>query len=91
MIGATSPMFTALFARMFIKEPISPADVFNVVMVFLGIVLIAKPPFIFGASDLYANDPYAAYAIIGVIFSSALMQSNVNVIVRSLKGNQQQD
>ena len=59
MISATSPMFTVFFARWFLKEPILKTDLINIGLVFGGIVLIVKPPFIFGWTDLYTSDPHA--------------------------------
>ena len=48
MIAATSPLFTVFFARIILKEPIYRVDLLNVMIVFGGIILIAKPPFLFG-------------------------------------------
>ena len=75
MISATSPMFTVFFARWFLKEPILKTDLINIGLVFGGIVLIVKPPFIFGWTDLYTSDPHAKvtdlfiFAKISVIFT----------------------
>ena len=59
MISATSPMFTVFFARWFLKEPILKTDLINIGLVFGGIILIVKPPFIFGWTDMYTSDPHA--------------------------------
>lgn len=87
MISAASPIFTVFFARIFIKEPILCADIVNVLLVFVGIVLIVKPPFLFGASEMYQDDPEAKIAVIAMILGSVFLQANVYVILRMLKGS----
>ena len=86
MISASSPIFTVIYARWFIKEPILKADLLNFVVVFVGIILIVKPPFIFGWTELYTSDPQAKWAILGTILSCIFVQSNVFVVLRQLKG-----
>ena len=90
MITSTSTIFTVFWARILIKEPIFKVDLLNFVLVFLGIIFIAKPPFIFGS---YANmdsddNPQAKWAILALVFSSAFLTSNVFVLLRMLKGIQ---
>ena len=84
LITATSPIFTVFFARIFIKESILPVDLLNVIFIFLGMVLIVKPPFIFGENE-FVYDTNATYAIIGLIAGSVFIQSNVYVTLRLLK------
>ena len=79
-------MFTVFSARIFIKEPIVVADILNVILVFFGILLIVKPPFIFGMSEMYTSDPEAIYAALALILAAIFMQANVYVILRQLKG-----
>ena len=86
MISATSPMFTVFFAKWFLKEPILKIDLINIIIVFTGIILIVKPPFIFGWTELYTNDPQAKWAVLGTIVSCVFLQSNVLVVLRQLKG-----
>ena len=86
MISATAPMFTALYARIFLKEKIAIADILNLIFVFVGIVFIVKPPFIFGDSDTFFEDPEAIYAMIALIIGSAILQAGVFTILRVLKG-----
>ena len=85
MIGATSPIFAAFFARIFIKESLVFADFCNFFFVLIGIVLIVKPPFIFGESELYSEDPQVVYAVIAMICTASLLESNVFVMLRVLK------
>ena len=87
MITATSPLFTVFFGHLFIKEAILPIDIFNVVLVFIGMMCIVKPPFLFGSVDeLYSNDPEAIYAVIVLTLGSIFLQPIVYVILRILKG-----
>lgn len=87
MITATSPLFTVFYGRLFIKEAILPIDIFNVVLVFIGMMCIVKPPFLFGTVDeLYSNDPEAIYAVIAITLGSIFLQPTVYVILRILKG-----
>ena len=85
MISATSPMFTVFFARWFIKEPILKVNLINFVIVFIGIILIVKPPFIFGWTDMYTSNPQAKWAVLGTVLSCVFLQSNVLVVLRQLK------
>eukprot|EP00093_Oithona_nana_P015031 15031.XXX_551620_549931_1 [CDS] Oithona nana genome sequencing. len=86
MITATSPLFTVFYGRLFIKEAILPIDIFNVVLVFIGMMCIVKPPFLFGTVDeLYSNDPEAIYAVIAITLGSIFLQPTVYVILRILK------
>ena len=87
MITATSPLFTVFFGHLFIKEAILPIDIFNVVLVFIGMMCIVRPPFLFGSVDeLYSNDPEAIYAVIVLTLGSIFLQPIVYVILRILKG-----
>ena len=88
MITATSPLFTVFYGRLFIKEAILPIDIFNVVLVFIGMMCIVKPPFLFGTiNELYSEDPEAIYAVIVLTLGSIFLQPTVYVILRILKGN----
>lgn len=61
-------------------------DGVNLLLTFAGIVLIIKPPFIFGTSEQYDKDPEYAYAAVAVL-AGALLQANVYIMLRLLKGN----
>ena len=86
MISATSPMFTTIQARFFLKEKIATADTINLILVFVGIIFIVKPPFIFGYSKMYDEDPEALTAIIVLVLGSIFLQATVYTILRLLKG-----
>ena len=88
MISSTSTFFVCLSAWIFLKEPIDRLTVINIIFVLGGLVMIVQPPFIFNNEDqIYSENPMALYSAIAVICSAVLVQSNVCVLLRSLKGN----
>ncbi|KAJ8982046.1 hypothetical protein NQ317_001741 [Molorchus minor] len=42
------PVFTGIFARMFLKEPCGLFNVFSVILTLIGVVFITRPPSLFG-------------------------------------------
>lgn len=86
MISAASPIWVVIFARIFLKEPLKVFDVINVFVTLLGILFIIRPPFIFGYDSEFVLDQqyYIAGAI--VFAGSVLLQSNVYILLRKLKG-----
>ncbi len=85
MLSAGAPALTAIFAWFILKEKISALDVVNVFLVVAGMVLILKPPFIFGQSDAYSKDPEYVVAAIAVSVQTVLL-ANVIILLRLLKG-----
>ena len=67
----TSPIMTCVLARIFLKEKINPVHIFAILAGLGGLILIAKPTFIF-PSDVTAEVPlwYNAVPILGAIFLS---------------------
>lgn len=86
MISACAPMFTVFFARFIIKEPILCIDILNVIFIIFGMVLIVKPPFLFGLDVTFGYETESLYALIALILSSIFIQPNVYVALRLLKG-----
>ena len=86
MISATAPISAVFFGRIFIKEPIAKADILNMVTVIIGVTMIVKPPFLFGLTSMYNDDPEAIYAVILMICNSILVQANIYVLMRMLTG-----
>ncbi|XP_076035399.1 solute carrier family 35 member G1-like [Oratosquilla oratoria] len=77
------PVFVALFARIFLKEPVGLFNVVVILMTILGVTLIARPPMIMGSlSDAYTKENWwgVVAAMCGVIVGA-----NVYVILRTLK------
>ena len=84
MISAASPIWTVIFARVFLKEPLKLIDVFNVLITLTGILFIIRPPLIFGTDPLGHVDP-SYYLAACVVLAGTLLQSTVYIILRMLK------
>ena len=81
MVAATSPLFTVFFARIILKEPIYRVDILNVMIVFGGIILIAKPPFLFGNTvTSYFDNADTTIAIVVLFLSSVFLQSGISTM-----------
>ncbi len=79
VIHYTNPVFTAAFAALVISEPIRARDAVSLVASLAGVILIARPSFLFeGASRL---DPYAA----GIALLGAILSACAYVTVRELR------
>lgn len=85
------PVFVAIFARIFLKEPCGLFNVMTILLTLIGVVLITRPPFIFGThipslafedESSASTDLWAAIAA----FSATLFGANVYVLLRALKG-----
>ena len=88
MIAASATFFACIYARIFLKEPIKLLNLLNIGFVICGIVLIAKPPFIFGGddNDIYSEDPLAVYAVSILTAQNVLLYPNIFIALRALKG-----
>lgn len=83
------PVFTAIFARMFLKEPCGWFNVITVLMTLIGVVLVTRPPVLFsntiaslGEQDHGETEIWSAVAA----FTSTLFGANAYVLLRALKG-----
>ncbi|GFG35862.1 hypothetical protein Cfor_07270 [Coptotermes formosanus] len=85
------PVFVAIFARLFLKEPCGFFNVLSVCLTLVGVVLITRPPVLFGHSipalasspdDEQGSDIWGAVAA----FSATLFGANAYVLLRALKG-----
>lgn len=85
VISFSSPAFTTLFARVFLKEKYSPWDLFFIVFTITGVVLIARPPFLFGSKVTVIEGNYADH-LKGTIaaVASAICASSAFVIIRKV-------
>lgn len=82
------PVFTAIFARMFLREPCGLFNVFSVIVTLIGVVLITRPPIIFGdAIDALGSseEPAEVWGAVAA-FSATLFGANAYVLLRALKG-----
>lgn len=82
------PVFTAIFARMFLKEPCGLFNVFSVILTLVGVVLITRPPILFGdaVDSLGDSDGYTEIWGAVAAFSATLFGANAYVLLRALKG-----
>jgi drug/metabolite transporter (DMT)-like permease len=79
VIQYTNPVFTALFAALFLAEHMRGRDVFLVLVSLAGVVLMARPAFLFGGLE-EGLDPVA----VGVALTGAVLSAAAYVIVRRL-------
>lgn len=85
------PVFVAIFARVFLKEPCGLFNVITVCLTLIGVVLITRPPLIFGHtveslsdSQIESDVPDVWGAI--AAFSATIFGANAYVLLRALKG-----
>lgn len=83
------PVFTGIFAKLFLKEPCGLFNVFSVILTIIGVVFITRPPVLFGntvdslgSDDDKKTEVWAAVAA----FSATLFGANAYVLLRALKG-----
>lgn len=84
------PVFVAIFARLFLKEPCGLFNVITVILTLIGVVLITRPPIIFNEmvpalaspNEKVKTDLWGAVAA----FSATLFGANAYVLLRALKG-----
>ncbi|XP_065354653.1 solute carrier family 35 member G1 [Calliphora vicina] len=87
----STPVFVAIFARVFLKEHCSLFNVVTIVLTLVGVVLITRPPFIFGdaapslEAERYEGKNYDIWGPVAAI-SSTLFGANVYILLRALKG-----
>lgn len=87
----STPVFVTIFSRLFLKEPCGPFNVFTVFLTLIGVVLITRPPAIFGDSipslidDQVVDRNYDIWGPVAAI-SSTLFGANAYVLLRALKG-----
>lgn len=78
VIHYTNPAFTAAFAAVVLAEPIRARDAVSLVASLAGVVLIARPTFLFGGEPL---DPFG----VGVALLGAALSAAAYVVVRDLR------
>lgn len=72
------PVFTLLLAAATAGDPLQRREVFFVLAAFVGVVLVVRPPLLFGGA---ADDPFALAAA----FLAALISAGVYVLIRGLR------
>lgn len=81
----STPVFVAIFSRVFLGEPCGLFNIFTIILTLLGIVFIVKPPSLFG-EDSEASEPEGNYfwGPLAAI-ASAIFTANAMIIIRVLR------
>lgn len=91
----STPVFVAIFANLFLKEPCGIFNVFTILLTLFGVMLITKPAIIFGSTvssttddRIIIMDQNNSNNIWGSVaaISSTLFGANAYVTLRALKG-----
>lgn len=82
VIQYTNPVWTALLAAVLLDERLHPIEVAGTLLSLAGVVLVARPSFLFGAGAS-GLDPVA----VGVALSGAVFSAGAYVTVRKLGGS----
>ncbi|XP_053947798.1 solute carrier family 35 member G1 [Anastrepha obliqua] len=87
----STPVFVAIFARVFLKEQCSFFNIVTIILTLVGVVLITRPPFVFGdtapslETERFSGKTYDIWGPVAAI-SSTLFGANVYILLRALKG-----
>lgn len=83
VIQLTNPLLVAMAAPMVLGEPLRRSDVAGVVLGLAGVVLLARPTFLFGGSA-QPLDPLG----LGVAIVGAVISAGVYLVVRKLRATE---
>ncbi|XP_074594850.1 solute carrier family 35 member G1-like [Brevipalpus obovatus] len=82
-IAFSSPVFVSIFACMCLRESCGPIQLITALLTVLGVVLICKPPFIFGGDSAEFNINWVLGVVIA-LFGSLTRAVNV-ICLRQMK------
>ncbi|XP_065095197.1 solute carrier family 35 member G1 [Ochlerotatus camptorhynchus] len=87
----STPVFVAIFARLFLREACGMFNVITILLTLVGVVLITRPPFFFDDDSTSLVDEQVIetnYDVWGPVaaLSSTLFGANAYVLLRALKG-----
>ncbi|KAI8516059.1 hypothetical protein Bbelb_068720 [Branchiostoma belcheri] len=77
----SSPIFTGIFGRLCLKERYGPFDILLTFVTFAGVVLIARPPFLFGGGDASYGSAEHLLAT-GSAFLTAMLSALAFIVMR---------
>ena len=75
-----SPAWASIFGRVILKEPLGCIDIFAVVTSFFGVLLVAKPSFLFGGEVPADGSPIAPFIALLASMGSAGVVVTVRLI-----------
>ncbi|XP_055641854.1 solute carrier family 35 member G1 [Toxorhynchites rutilus septentrionalis] len=87
----STPVFVAIFARLFLRETCGMFNVITIILTLIGVVLITRPPFLFEDSvhnldeEQVIESNYDVWGPVAAL-SSTLFGANAYVLLRALKG-----
>ncbi|XP_058822432.1 solute carrier family 35 member G1 [Topomyia yanbarensis] len=87
----STPVFVAIFARLFLRESCGMFNVLTIFLTLIGVVLITRPPFLFGygarsvSEEQVVESNYDVWGPVAAL-SSTLFGANAYVLLRALKG-----
>lgn len=83
------PVFVAVFAYIFLKEPCGLFNILTIILTLIGVILITRPTFIFGETfqNLTTQNEKYHYGAWGALaaFGATLFGANAYVLLRALK------
>ena len=85
-LQSTRPIFVAVFARIFLKEPCGLIEFLNTSLMLGGVICVMKPPVIFGEvldSTAQYDDESLVAAVL--VFVTTILAGNITVILRTLR------
>ncbi|KAL9958166.1 hypothetical protein ACROYT_G035142 [Oculina patagonica] len=83
VIFYTSPVFTAIFGRIFLKESVSKFDVIAMFLSIGGVVLIGRPTFLFGSLGKASSDNQVLVPTLLAVTSAIFMALSI-ILIRKM-------
>ncbi|GAV02873.1 hypothetical protein RvY_13385 [Ramazzottius varieornatus] len=80
----SSPVFVAIFGRIFLKEPLRWSHGFAIIVTLIGCILVARPPAIFGTPVADINPEFKLWGYISAL-AAAILTASVYVALRFMK------
>lgn len=80
VIVFSAPVVVAIFAKIFLKEPCGIFHYFTLFLTMLGVLMVSKPPFLFGHSTKQSNVFGPLAALLSTVFAAMVF-----ILLRALK------
>ena len=84
MVASSRPVWVIMFSRLFLKETCGVLEVILMMLMMTGLVLVIKPPIMFGTEAGEAYDSPAMWSALAVLITTAL-SSNTTIILRKMR------